>query len=193
MATSITHTPSPATPAPVAADDADRRFCRDTLPRVSRTFALNMRLLDGTFNLGDSLNWPSGVGLGLVGSGWGTVLKLAAGVNDYAINFSGDDTRSTFSDFTIDGNHTNQSAGPTGGIWADGAVECVFQRIHFTHGRARAHRHPRCPPGWRQDQRRHLDLARDGLRHGQAHRTGRLPQRHRRPCQRGRGAEECTG
>lgn len=91
-----------------------------------------IRLLDGTFNLGDTLNWPGGVGLGLVGSGWGTVLKLAAGVDAYAINFSGDETRSTFSDFTIDGNHVNQTTGPTGGIWADGAVECVFQRIHFT-------------------------------------------------------------
>ena len=91
-----------------------------------------IRLLDGTFNLGGTLNWPGGVGLGLVGSGWGTVLKLAAGVDAYAINFSGDETRSTFSDFTIDGNHVNQTAGPTGGIWADGAVECVFQRIHFT-------------------------------------------------------------
>ncbi|HWB34389.1 MAG TPA: right-handed parallel beta-helix repeat-containing protein [Rugosimonospora sp.] len=91
-----------------------------------------VRLLDGTFNLGATINWPSGTGLGLVGSGWGTVLKLAAGVNDYAINFSAADTRSTFSDFTIDGNLANQTAGPTGGIWADGAVECVFQRIHFT-------------------------------------------------------------
>lgn len=91
-----------------------------------------VRLLDGTFNLGATLNWPGGVGLGLTGSGWGTVLKLNAGVNDNAITFSGAETRSTFSDFTIDGNHTNQTTGPTGGIWAIGAVECVFQRIHFT-------------------------------------------------------------
>lgn len=91
-----------------------------------------IRLLDGTFNLGATINWPDGVGLGLVGSGWGTVLKLAAGVDDNAITFSGGETRSTFSDFTIDGNHTNQTTGPSGGIWAIGAVECVFQRIHFT-------------------------------------------------------------
>ena len=30
------------------ADATDRRFCRDALPQVSRTFALNMRLLAGT-------------------------------------------------------------------------------------------------------------------------------------------------
>ena len=35
------------------ADAADRRFCRDALQRVSRTFALNTRLLDGT--LGESV------------------------------------------------------------------------------------------------------------------------------------------
>lgn len=91
-----------------------------------------VRLLDGTFNLGDTINWPNGDGLGLVGSGWGTVLKIANGVNDSAITFSGAETRSNFSDFTIDGNHTNQSAGPSAGIWAIGSVECIFQRIHFT-------------------------------------------------------------
>jgi farnesyl-diphosphate farnesyltransferase len=31
------------------ADPADLRFCREALPRVSRTFAINMRLLTGTF------------------------------------------------------------------------------------------------------------------------------------------------
>jgi len=92
----------------------------------------NVRLLDGTFSLGATINWPSGVGLGLIGSGWGTVLKLADGMNDNAITFSGDETRSTFSNFTLDGNLANQTIGPNGGIWAMGAVECVFQRIHFT-------------------------------------------------------------
>lgn len=91
-----------------------------------------VRLLDGTFNLGATINWPGGVGLGLVGSGWGTVLKLANGVNAFAINFSGAETRSLFRDFTIDGNLANQTTGPTGGIWCDGAVECVFEHIHFT-------------------------------------------------------------
>lgn len=90
-----------------------------------------VRLLDGTFVLGATLNWPDGVGLGLAGSGWGTVLKVGDGMEDMAITFSGGETRSTFSDFTIDGNLAEQTTGPTGGIWAPGAVECVFQRIHF--------------------------------------------------------------
>ena len=44
--------PTPAAPSPIAsagaADAADRAFCRAALPRVSRTFALNMGLLAGT-------------------------------------------------------------------------------------------------------------------------------------------------
>lgn len=124
-----------------ASNDADL-LCTGTDDHLVIQQAINMvdaapgkgrvRLLDGTFNLGATINWPDGVGLGLVGSGWGTVLRLADGVDDNAITFSGTETRSTFSDFTIDGNHTNQTTGPTGGIWAIGAVECVFQRIHFT-------------------------------------------------------------
>lgn len=91
-----------------------------------------VRLLDGTFVLGATINWPDGVGLGLVGSGWGTVIKVGDDMDDMAITFSGGETRSTFSDFTIDGNLAEQTTGPTGGIWAPGAVECVFQRVHFT-------------------------------------------------------------
>lgn len=45
---SATDVAAPARPNSAPADAADRRFCRDALPRVSRTFALNMRLLDGT-------------------------------------------------------------------------------------------------------------------------------------------------
>jgi phytoene/squalene synthetase len=43
-------TPDAASPADRTrpADDADRLFCREALPRVSRTFALNMWLLTGT-------------------------------------------------------------------------------------------------------------------------------------------------
>jgi hypothetical protein len=90
-----------------------------------------VRLLDGTFNLGATLSIPNGVGLGLVGSGWGTVLKVADNANVYAITFAGPgETRALFSDFTIDGNHTHQTAG--GGIWAPGAVECVFNHLHLT-------------------------------------------------------------
>jgi farnesyl-diphosphate farnesyltransferase len=49
VTTTLPRSPSSAVPARVAPDDADRRYCREALPRVSRTFALNMRLLDRTF------------------------------------------------------------------------------------------------------------------------------------------------
>lgn len=39
---------APASSVPRGVDPADRRFCRAALPRVSRTFALNTRLLSGT-------------------------------------------------------------------------------------------------------------------------------------------------
>lgn len=92
-----------------------------------------VRLLDGTFWLGATITIPSGVGLHLTGTGWGTVLKISPGVGDYAITFAGDDTRARFSHFRIDGNLANQTMGPCGGIWAAGAVECVFQHINFSY------------------------------------------------------------
>ncbi|QBZ72050.1 tailspike protein [Streptomyces phage Kradal] len=92
-----------------------------------------VRLLDGTFWLGATVTIPSGAGLNLTGTGWGTVLKISPGVEDYAITFDGDETRARFSHFRIDGNLSGQTAGPCGGIWAAGAVECVFQHINFSH------------------------------------------------------------
>jgi hypothetical protein len=62
-----------------------------------------------------------------------TSFALASGVNDYLVKFtqsSGAITRARFADFTISGNAANQSAG--GGISAIGAVNCFFERIHFT-------------------------------------------------------------
>lgn len=92
-----------------------------------------VRLLDGTFVLGAALSIPAGSGFGLVGSGWGTVLKIGDDTNANAISFMGPaDTRAYFAHFTIDGNMLEQSATSVG-IWAPGAVECVFQHIHFTH------------------------------------------------------------
>lgn len=46
-------------------------------------------LLDGMFNLGDIINWFDGVGLGLVGFGWGIVFRLVNGVDDNVIIFFG--------------------------------------------------------------------------------------------------------
>ncbi|MGH7731814.1 MAG: phytoene/squalene synthase family protein [Candidatus Eiseniibacteriota bacterium] len=48
MAISTPHAASPAAPDHMPADATDRRFCREALPQVSRTFALNIRLLTGT-------------------------------------------------------------------------------------------------------------------------------------------------
>lgn len=91
-----------------------------------------VRLLDGTFNLAATLSIPPGVGLALVGSGWGTVLKNNNATNQYAITFAGPgETRARFSDLTVDGNLSGQTTGG-GGIWAPGAVQCVFHRLHFT-------------------------------------------------------------
>ncbi len=45
---STTDAASPAVQTQMPADAADLRYCREALPRVSRTFALNMRLLTGT-------------------------------------------------------------------------------------------------------------------------------------------------
>jgi hypothetical protein len=91
-----------------------------------------VRLMDGTFNLGATISIPNGSGLSLIGSGSGTVLKVANGTNIWAMTFAGpNDTRHRFANFTIDGNCLNQTTGG-GGIYAVGAVWCVFEYIHFT-------------------------------------------------------------
>jgi hypothetical protein len=72
----------------------------------------------------------------IMGSGRAaTTLKLANGVNDYMFVFTGGDPGvgihgAHFSDFKIDGNSANQTAG--GGIKADGAIQCTFERLHIT-------------------------------------------------------------
>lgn len=64
-----------------------------------------------------------------------SILQLSNAVNDYAIKFTQGTgvaiTGAHFSDFQINGNALNQTAG--GGISAVGAVECNFERIHFTN------------------------------------------------------------
>ncbi len=72
----------------------------------------------------------------IIGAGRGkAILKAANALNDYVIKFSGGAAgvgiiAARFSDFTIDGNMGQQTAG--GGILADGAVQCSFERLHFT-------------------------------------------------------------
>ena len=63
-----------------------------------------------------------------------TTLKAKNGLNNYVIVFNGSTNGiigAHFSDFTIDGNGSNQTAG--GGIKADGAVQCSFERIHVAN------------------------------------------------------------
>jgi hypothetical protein len=102
---------------------------------------------DAAASTGKTLILPPGtaiVGLTLpvdspitvIGSGRrSTTLKAANGLNNYVISFSGGSPGAGiigahFADFAIDGNSANQTAG--GGILADGAVQCSFERLHIT-------------------------------------------------------------
>lgn len=85
----------------------------------------------GTYNLGQTINVPAIQGLTLQGSGWSSSLKVGNQANVYAITFSGMDTRITIRDLRIDGNYLEQTTA-SGGIYAAGAVACLFDNIHFT-------------------------------------------------------------
>lgn len=83
----------------------------------------------GTWNLSSPLTVPATIlsGFKLAGAGWGTILSLANGVNDYALKFLGAATGllgAEISHLKIDGNCTNQTGG--GGIDANGATNCLF-------------------------------------------------------------------
>lgn len=73
--------------------------------------------------------------LTILGSGRDeTILKAKNGLNDYVFTFSGGAVgvgiiALHFADFAIDGNGANQTAG--GGILAEGAVQCTFERLHL--------------------------------------------------------------
>lgn len=87
----------------------------------------------GTYLLSGPLLLPAGVAPTIIGSGWASVLKLAADADCYAIEMSGDETRVAIRDLTIDGNHFEQSgASESGGIYGAGAVACRFDNLHFT-------------------------------------------------------------
>lgn len=83
----------------------------------------------GTWNLSAPLTVPATIlsGFKLVGAGWGTILALANGVNDYAIKFleaTSGLLGAEISHLKIDANCTNQTNG--GGIDANGATNCMF-------------------------------------------------------------------
>ncbi len=92
-------------------------------------------LASGTAIVGTALSVSAAVTI--IGSGrQSTILKAASGLNDYVISFTGGESGvgvvgAHFSDFTVNGNSTNQTAG--GGIKADGAVQCSFERLHLTN------------------------------------------------------------
>lgn len=73
--------------------------------------------------------------ISIIGSGReATVLKAKNGLNGYVLSFTGGSpgtgiVGARFSDFTIDGNYANQTSG--GGILANGAVQCSFERLHM--------------------------------------------------------------
>lgn len=84
----------------------------------------------GTYLISAALTLPDGDNLQIHGSGWGTILKAKAGLNDYILKMDGVSTRAKVSDLTIDGSCATQTAG--GGIWGAGAIECTFFNVHFT-------------------------------------------------------------
>lgn len=91
-------------------------------------------LPSGTAIVGTALSIASPITI--VGSGrQATTLKAKDSLNGYVISFTGGSAGvgivgAHFSDFTIDGNCANQTAG--GGILANGAVQCSFERLHIT-------------------------------------------------------------
>src|SRR6266700_3013829 len=91
-----------------------------------------MYLPPGTYKLTASLTLPATLlsGFRMTGAGWGTILALANGVNDYAIKFleaANGLNGAEFSHFKIDGNCTHQTGG--GGIEANGATNCLFHNL----------------------------------------------------------------
>jgi hypothetical protein len=87
----------------------------------------------GTAIIGTALSISSTVTI--IGSGRSTILKAKNALNDYVISFTGGAAGvgivgAHLTDFKIDGNSANQTAG--GGIKADGAVQCSFERLHVT-------------------------------------------------------------
>lgn len=88
----------------------------------------------GTALIGTALSISSPITI--LGSGReATTLKATDGLNSYVIAFTGGTAGvgivgAHFADFTIDGNSGGVTAG--GGILANGAVQCTFERLHLT-------------------------------------------------------------
>jgi hypothetical protein len=102
---------------------------------VSAAAALKTTLYipNGTYIVSTPVVLPAGEGYSIVGSGWGTSLKLKAASNCFILKMTGADTRVTIRDLTLDGNCLEQGAtGTSGGIDGSGAVACRIDNVHFT-------------------------------------------------------------
>ncbi|MFE9834032.1 glycosyl hydrolase family 28-related protein [Streptomyces sp. NPDC005551] len=107
----------------------DRAAIQAAIDAVSTAGGGVVYLPRGTYRIGSALLPTNATGVQIVGAGWSTSIKITEGMNDYAFKFDGTDTRMTFANLTIDGNCTAQTAG--GGIYGIGAVQCLFQNVHF--------------------------------------------------------------
>lgn len=87
-------------------------------------------LSPGTFTLTSPITITS-ENPSVIGQGWSSIIKVADGMNDWAMIFNPDanGVRGIFAHFRIDGNASNQGGG--GGIHAAGAVQSEFHGIHF--------------------------------------------------------------
>ena len=86
----------------------------------------------GTYLVSTPISIPAGQGMAIVGSGWGTSIKLKNASNCFIFAMTGGDTRVTMRNMTLDGNCTGQgTTGTSGGIDGSGAVACSFENIHF--------------------------------------------------------------
>lgn len=86
----------------------------------------------GTISIGSTITITSPVSI--LGTGReSTIIKIANNASIYAFTFNGPAgvgvIGAHFADFAIDCNASNQTAG--GGVQADGAVQCTFERLHI--------------------------------------------------------------
>src|SRR6267142_581238 len=87
----------------------------------------------GTYKITAPLITPASMygGFGCIGAGWGSIWKLANGVNDYLLKFNTGSSNGMIGAYVanmkFDCNGTNQSGG--GGVNAFGAYRCKFDHI----------------------------------------------------------------
>ena len=94
----------------------------------------NVELSPGVFEIRTSISVTE-INHGISGQGWQSILRLDTDANKYIIVFNpepeSDGIRAVFKSFTLDGRGDTQTGGIGGGIHAVGAVQSVFDYIHF--------------------------------------------------------------